>query len=124
MDIELNDLKRKIDLINSEGPLLSLFFDSKKNLILEGKSSETKESIFFKANIQDIKMYINSFISLNDLFNSRTCFVLKEKNENKVKSYLSKEYSCSLLFGNLFYDEIEKSMKPFFGLDEFYFDYQ
>lgn len=112
-------LKKKIDLINSEGAILSILLDPKDNIIIMGLIEKTLEEVYFNVNIGDVKMYVSSYITLNDLFHSRDCYFLKTKNAGEIKTYLSKDYECELSFGNHFYDEISGSLKPQDGLDEF-----
>ena len=115
-------LKKKIDLINSEGAILSILLNPKNNIIIMGLIEKTLEEVYFNVNIGDVKMYVSSFITLNDLFHSRDCFFIKTKNDGEIKTYLSKDYECELSFGNNFYDEISESLKPKKGLDEFILD--
>ena len=112
-------LKKKIDLINSEGAILSVLMDPKDNLIIMGLIEKTLEEVYFNVNIGDVNMYVSSYIKLNDLFESRGRFILKTKKAGKIKTYFSEDYKCELSFGIFFYDEISESLKPQNGLDEF-----
>ena len=116
----INPLRqKKIDLINSEEPILCILLDPKDNILIMGLIEKTLEEVYFNVNIGDVKMYVSSYITLNDLFHSRDCYFLKTKNAGEIKTYLSKDYECKLSFGNHFYDEISGSLKPQDGLDEF-----
>lgn len=115
----LKALKKKIDLINSEGSILSVHLDPKGNLIIKALISFSYEEVYFKVNLQDLKMYVSSFINLNDLYESRDSFFLITKKEHDIKTYISKNFECELFYGNLFYDEISESLKPTVGLEEF-----
>jgi len=117
--INLRRLKKKIDLINSEGTILSILLDPKDNIVIMGLIENTLEEVYFNVNIGDIKMYVSSYITLNDLFHSRDCYFLKTKNAGEIKTYFSEDYKCELSFGNHFYDNISESLKPQNGLDEF-----
>ena len=112
-------LKKKIDLINSEGAILSILLDPKDNVIIMGLIEKTLEEVYFNVNTGDVNMYVSSYITLNDLFHSRVSFFVKTKKAGEIKTYLSKDYECELSFGNLYYDEISESLKPQNGLDDF-----
>lgn len=117
--INLQRLKKKIDLINSEGPILSILLDPKGNIVIMGLINKTLEEVYFYVNVGDLNMYVSSYIKLNDLFHSRESFFIKTKRADEIKTYLSKDYQCELSFGDKHYDEISESLKPQSGLDEF-----
>ena len=117
--INLQRLKKKIDLINSEGAILSILLDPKDNIVIMGLTKKTLEEVYFNVNVGDVNMYVSSYIKLNDLFHSRVNFLIKTKRAGELKTFFSKDYKCELSFGDNYYDEISESLKPQNGLDEF-----
>ena len=117
--INLQRLKKKIDLINSEGAILSILLDPKDNIVIMGLIKKTLEEVYFNVTVGDVNMYVSSYIKLNDLFHSRVNFLIKTKSAGEIKTFFSKDYKCELSFGDNYYDEISESLKPQNGLDEF-----
>ena len=116
------NLKKQLDLINSEGTILGLYHSTNGEIFLSSLMDDTEETIYFKVDDHETKMYVNGYITLQELYNFSNNFFIVTKSGKVKKTYLFKQYECSLKFGNLTYDKISTEMKPTSGLDKFNFE--
>ena len=116
------NLEKTLDLINSEGTILGLYLSKNKKYFLGSKTTDSLETIYFKVTDHELKMYINGYITLNELYGfSDNIFIVTKSGRDK-KTYIFDQYSCNLTYGDLSYDQINIDMKPIIGLDEFSFN--
>lgn len=116
------ELNKKLDLINSEGTILGLYHSNHNEVFLSSLMNDSDETIYFKVDDHEIRMYVNGYITLQELYNFSNNLFIVTKSGKVKKTYLFEQYECSLKFGNLSYDEISKEMKPPRGLDKFNFE--
>lgn len=116
------NLKKKLDLINSEGTILGLYLSKNNEYFLGSSITDSNETIYFKVSDHELRMYVNGHITLHELYGFSDNFFIVTKSGSVEKTYIFDQYKCSLTFGSLCYDEIQKDMKPTRGLDEFSFN--
>lgn len=116
------DLDKQLDLINSEGTILGLYHSKKNELFLGSLLSNSNETIFFNVDDHDIRMYINGYITLNELYRFSKNFFVVTKLGRLKKTYLFEQYECDLQYGDLCYDQLDSNMKPEKGLEKFTFN--
>lgn len=116
------NLKKQLDLINSEGTILGLYHSIDNEIFVSSLMNDSDETIYFKVDDHEIRMYVNGYITLQELYNFSNNFFIVTKSGKVKKTYLFEQYECSLKFGNLCYDEISREMKPSNGLDKFNFE--
>ena len=116
------DLDKQLDLINSEGTILGLYHSKKNELFLGSLLSNSNETIFFIVDDHDIRMYINGYITLNELYRFSKNFFVVTKSGRLKKTYLFEQYECDLQYGDLCYDQLDSNMKPEKGLEKFTFN--
>lgn len=115
------NLKKQIDFINSEGTILSLYNSKNKEYYLSSLINESVDTIYFKVEYYEIRMYVNGYITLNELYNFSDNLFIFVNSGNSRKTYFFKQYECSLTFGDMYYDEINEDMKPKKGLEKYIF---
>ena len=116
------NLKKHLDLINSEGTILGLYHSIDNEIFVSSLMNDSDETIYFKVDDHELRMYVNGYITLQELYNFSNNFFIVTKSGKVKKTYLFEQYECSLKFGNLVYDEISRKMKPSNGLDKFNFE--
>ena len=116
------DLDKQLDLINSEGTILGLYRSKENEIFLGSLLSNSDETIFFNVDHHETTMYINGYITLNELYRFSNNFFVVTKRGRVKKTYLFEQYECDLQYGELCYDQIDPNMKPEKGLEKFTFN--
>lgn len=118
----MKNLKKILDLINSEGTILGLHISQNKKYFIGSKSKDSLETIYFNVTDHELKMYVNGHITLHELYGFSDNYFIVTKTGDEEKTYIFDQYSCNLTFGDLCYDQINNDMKPTTGLDKFSFN--
>lgn len=109
--IELKELQKKSDILNSEGSILGLFTDSKNNLYLGSFLKDGSGIIYYSVKSNILKDYLQSKLTLSELYNMSQSFLVKHKFREKVKTYLKEDFIDLLQYGANFYKDLSDSMK-------------
>ena len=109
--IDIDKLKKELDILNSEGTILGLYSDSKDNLFLESFLKDGSGTIFYSVDKNSLQRYSQSKIILSDLYAKSKSFLIRHKFRREVKTYLKEDFSDLLQCGNKFYRDIPESMK-------------
>jgi len=109
--INLKDIEKELDILNSEGTILCLYKDSLNNLYLKSFLKNGSGNVFFSVSINYLKDYLNSKITLRELYNNSKFFLVKFIFRNENKTYLKEEFIDSLQCGSDYYKDIPESMK-------------
>lgn len=65
--ININELKKKGELLNSEGPILTIYHN-KKDYYLGSHVSDGTGTIYYHVGIDNLKKYLQSNITLKELY--------------------------------------------------------
>ncbi|WP_323027545.1 hypothetical protein [Gelidibacter japonicus] len=109
--IDPRNLKKELDILNSEGTILGLYNDPKNNLFLGAFLKDGTGTVYFSVDIDSLKNYLQSKINLFDLYKTSDSFLIKHKFKKEVKTYLKEDFLDSLQCGTDFYKDIPESMK-------------
>ena len=105
------NLKKISDILNSEGCVLGLFQDPKKNLYLESLLNDGSVRIYYSLDSNQLKDYLKSKITLNELYIQSKSFLVKYQYKKEVKTYLKEDFIDFLQCGADYYKDIPESMK-------------
>jgi len=84
------DLNKQLDLINSEGTILGLYHSTTNEIFLSSLMSDSDETIYFKVDDHEIRMYVNGYITLQELYNfSRNLFIVTKTGRVKKRICLN-----------------------------------
>jgi len=109
--IDPRNLKKEGDILNSEGTILGLYLDRKGNLYLSSFLKDGTGIIYYTVDLVLLKDYLQSKITLIDLYKKSSSFLVKHKFRKEIKTYLKQDFIESLQCGNDNYKDIPESMK-------------
>ncbi len=109
--IDPRNLKKISDILNSEGTILGLYRDPKDNLFLGSLLKEGSGTIFYSVDLNQIKDYLKSELTISELYNESSSFLVNHKFRKEIKTYLKQDFLNSLQCGNEYYKDIPESMK-------------
>lgn len=105
------NLKKIEDIINCEGPILSIHRDPKNNFFISAKMQNEEGMVYFDTNKIRFKKYLNSAITLNKLFELKTSFLLKTKTGSAIKTFIAEDFKCNLIFGDILFKSLSKEIR-------------
>ena len=105
------NLKKELDIINSEGCILGLYYDKKNNPHFGSFLKDGTGTVFYSVTELQIKDYLKSKLTLIELFANSQTFLIKHKFRNEIKTYLKEDFSDMLQCGSDYYKDIPVSMK-------------
>lgn len=105
------NLKKIEDIINSEGSILSIHRDPKNNFFISAKMENQEGMVYFDTNKSKLKKYLNSIITLNKLFELKTNYFLKTKKGLAVKTFISDDFKCNLIYGDFFFKSLPNDIR-------------
>ena len=105
------NLKKELDILNSEGCILGLYYDKKNNPHFGSILKEGSGTIFYSVSEIQIMDYLKSKLTLVELFANSKSFLIKHKFRNEIKTYLKEDFLDMIQCGKDLYKDIPNSMK-------------
>lgn len=99
------------EILNSEGRILGLNKDSKGNLYLSSSLNNGLGEIFYATTPSQLKAFIESKITINEIYSKSKDFLVKFKFRKEVKTYLKEDFIGFLVCGADYYKNLPESMK-------------
>lgn len=109
--IDPRNLKPVLDILNSEGCILGLKTDPKGNLYLSSFLKDGSGSVFYSTNLQELKAFLESNLTIKDMYLKSPDFLVKHKLRYDVKTFLKEDFQNDLQCGSDLYKDIPESMK-------------
>lgn len=109
--IDPRNLKPVYDILNSEGCILGLKTDPQGNLYLSSFLKDVSGTVFYSTSEKELKAFIESKLTIKDLYIKSTDFLVKHKFRNEIKTFLKEDFQNSLQCGMDLYKNIPESMK-------------
>ena len=109
--IDPRNLKTVYDILNSEGCILGLKTDPKGNLYLSSFLKDGSGTVFYSITEKELKAFVESELTIKEMYIKSTDFLVKHKFRNEVKTYLKEDFQNSLQCGTDLYENIPESMK-------------
>jgi hypothetical protein len=109
--IEHRSLKPVLDILNYEGCILGLKTDPIGNLYLSSFLKDGSENVFYSTNAKELKAFIESNMTIKDIYLKSPDFLVKFKFRNDVKTFLKEDFQNDLQCGSDLYKDIPESMK-------------
>jgi len=109
--INSRQLIKQSDILNSEGTILGLYTDSKNSLYLGSFLQDGSGVIYYSVNLDILKDYLQSKLTLTELYIKSPSFLVKHKFRKEEKTYLKEDFLNSLQCGANFYKDLPESMK-------------
>jgi len=109
--IDPRNLKPVLDILNSEGCILGLKTDPKGNLYLSSFLKDGSGNIFYSTNVKELKAFIESNLTIKNMYLRSSDFLVKHKFRNDVKTFLKEDFKNDLQCGSDLYKDLPESMK-------------
>ena len=109
--IDVQNLKKIIDVLNAEGTILALHEDPDNNLYLSSFLKDGSGTIYYSITEKQLKHYLHSKLTLNELYQQSPSFLVKYIFQKEVKTFLKQDFLNSLQCGNDYYKNLPKSMR-------------
>lgn len=110
MIIEINQLKKIIDLINSEGTILGLLKDKKSKLYLCSFLINGEGTVYYSTTKKTLNDYLLGKLKTKELFLKSNSFLVTIKNKNNSKVYIKENIGAKIQCSEKYYTELPKSM--------------
>jgi hypothetical protein len=118
--IEINQLQKVGDILNSEGTILGLFKQKSGNLFLSSYLKDGSGEIYYSTDKETLKKYFNSVIKLKQVYLDSNDFVVTRKFRNETTSFIKQDLADMIQCGDNLFSEISNSMRNDILANEFY----
>ena len=98
-------------LLNSEGPLLTLHTNENGEHILKIYSHKHNGDLMVRTSFKKVVTYIESKLTLNEIIQTSTEYYFKSRNAGKVDEPSLDDIKSSIVDINKYYNEFPDSMK-------------
>ena len=118
--IEIDQLLKVGDILNSEGTILGLFKKKSGNLFLSSYLKDGSGEIFYSTDKETLKKYFNSFIKLKEVYLKSNDFIVTRKFRNETTSFIKLDFVNMIQCGDSLFSENPKTMRNDKLVYEFY----
>jgi hypothetical protein len=118
--IEINQLQKVGDILNSEGTILGLFIQKSGNLFLSSYLKDGSGEIYYSTNKEILKKYFNSEMKLKQVYLNSNDLIVTRKFRNETTYYIKQDFACMIQCGDNLFSEISNSMRNDKLAREFY----
>ena len=109
--IEINQLTKVGDILNSEGMILGLFKNNSGDMFLSSHLSDGSGDVYYTTKKDVLIKYFNSEINLREVYISSDDFFVSKKLREETKQNLKNDLVEFIQMGDKFYEEISDGMK-------------
>lgn len=109
--IEINQLQKVGDILNSEGTILGLFKQKSGNLCLSSYLKDGSGEIYYSTDKETLKKYFNSEISLKQVYIESEDFLVSRKFRKETETFIKEDLTDLLQCGDNLFSEISNSMR-------------
>ena len=111
--IDPRNLRKKIEVVNYEGVVLSSHVHPMQEKYFFGAlSKHDSVRVFFEVSLVQINEYLLSNKTLNQLYDESSSLMIKtQRRRNEVKTYLKLDFKPNLILGDKLYNEISDDAK-------------
>ena len=110
MITDIKNLKKIGDLLNSEGSILGLY-QKEEQLYLSSYLSDGSGTVFYSTDGATLKRYLNSDLSLKELYVDSKDFLVLQNFRNENKTFIKEDLTDKIKFGAEMYEDLSSSMK-------------
>jgi len=111
-NLPVPDLKKQFDILNSEGSILGLYFDSKKHdLYLSSFLTGTSGNVFYRTTAELLRRFIRSELTINQLFHKSPDIIVTRVSGNLRERLLKDHFSFSFFGGDKQYRDFNSDCK-------------
>ena len=108
--LDKTELHHVYDIINCEGPILSLYKGRGNALYLGATVIHSHERVIFSTTKELLRQYANSQISLHQLYLSSPDFLVKLHDGKQLLTCVKEEFEARLASGETLLEELEPGM--------------
>ena len=117
--IEINQLKKVDDILNSEGTILGLYEHKSGNLFLSSYLKDGSGEIYYSTDKETLKKYFNSEMTIKQVYLESEDFLVSRKFRRETETFLKEDLTELLQCGDNLFSEITNSMRNYKLASEF-----
>lgn len=108
--IKINSLKRELDIINSEGPILSLLTSNDNTAFLKSRLHDGSGYVCFAVNESSLKSYALSEVTLDELYQSSPDSNVVIENSDSTSEVPKITYVGNLTYGDALVNQLSEGL--------------
>ena len=109
--IEINQLLKFGDILNSEGTILGLYKKKSGDLFLSSYLKDGSGEIFYATDRETLKKYFDCVIKLKEVYLNSNDFIVTRKFRNETTSFIKLDFVNMIQCGDNLFLENSKSMR-------------
>ena len=109
--VEINQLKKVDDILNSEGTILGLYEQKTGNLFLSSYLKDGSGEIYYSTDKETLKKYFNSEMTLKQVYLESSDSLVTRKFRKETETFIKQELTDLIQCGDNLFSEISKSMR-------------
>jgi hypothetical protein len=109
--IEINQLTKVGDILNSEGMILGLYKSQGGDMFLASRLTDGNGDVYYTTKKDVLIKYFNSEINLREVYISSDDFFVSKKLREETRQYLKNDLVEFIQMGEKFYNTIAIGMK-------------
>lgn len=109
--VEINQLKKVDDILNSEGTILGLYQHKSGNLFLSSYLKDRSGEIYYSTDKETLKKYFNSEMKLKQVYLESSDFLVTRKLGKETETFIKEDLTDLILCGDSLFSEISKDMR-------------
>ena len=111
MIVELNTIRKEMDILNSEGTILGLYLSKDQELILQASIRGDTKLIYFTTDRAALEDYAANKITLHELYMRSEDLLVRTVHGKEEKIAFKVNFDGQLQCGNFLYQDLAKGMK-------------
>jgi len=104
-------MKKVLEILNSEGPILALFEKQQGEYVLGSFLEDGSGTLYYGITIEMLRRYIKSEVTLNDIFDLSEDFIVELKGRKQKALFIKEDFKGRLQRGSSYYKDIGDGMK-------------
>ena len=113
------NLKKKDVLLQSEGPLLSVYENPVGELYFSAYLSKSGGYVFFPVTDVQFRGYLNSELTIKDIYNSIDSLLIKRQFRKEVETFIKDGLEAEINFRNDLLKDLTDGMKNLKAIEKY-----
>ena len=109
--VEINQLKKVDDILNSEGTILRLYAQESGNLFLSSYLKDGSGEIYYSTDKETLKKYFNSEMTLKQVYLESSDSLVTRKFRKETETFIKEDLTDLILCGDSLFSEISSDMR-------------
>jgi hypothetical protein len=109
--VEINQLKKVDDILNSEGTILGLYKQKNGNLFLSSYLKDGSGDVFYSTDKEILKKYFNAEMTLKQVYLESDDFLVSRKFRSETATFLKDDFNDRIQCGDSLFSELSRDMR-------------